>query len=50
MMVILDYMVEVGEKMLVCLVGELICFEIMGDMIKIGCCGLMMVWFIYCGK
>lgn len=46
---LLDYMVENGERMDVCLVGEPTCPERMGDMIKIGRRGSMNAHFTVTG-
>lgn len=46
---LLDWMVETGEKMSVCLVGEPTCPENIGDMIKIGRRGSMTAFFTATG-
>ncbi|WP_299838095.1 succinyl-diaminopimelate desuccinylase [uncultured Jannaschia sp.] len=46
---LLDWMVETGERMDVCLVGEPTCPERMGEMIKIGRRGSLSAWFTFRG-
>lgn len=47
---LLDWMVEQGERMSVCLVGEPTCPERMGEMIKIGRRGSMTARFVASGR
>lgn len=49
MIVLLDWMNVNGEVMIYCIVGEFISLFEMGEVIKIGCCGLLMVFFIVMG-